>query len=72
LKNRELYKELVSVESQPTKEILAQTCTDVFFIRTVFDTVSATLLLRFRKKSGPPGKPPWTIGGIFRARSVLV
>jgi hypothetical protein len=36
---------LLYVESQSTKAVLAQTCMGVFFIRSVFDTMYATLLL---------------------------
>jgi hypothetical protein len=36
-------KELLSVEGQPTKAILAQICTDVFFIRAVSYKISPAL-----------------------------
>jgi hypothetical protein len=43
-----LWKELIrllSVEGQPTKVVLAQTCMGVFFIRSVSDTIFARLFL---------------------------
>jgi len=36
---------LLSVEGQPTKAVLAQTCMGVFFIRSVSDTIFAMLFL---------------------------
>jgi hypothetical protein len=42
LKDEKLWKELIwllSVDGQPTKEILAQTCVGIFFICLVSDTV---------------------------------
>jgi hypothetical protein len=48
MKDKKLWKELIyllSVEGQPTKVDLSQTCKDVFFIREVSDTVFAILFL---------------------------
>jgi hypothetical protein len=36
---------LLSVEGQPTKAVLVQTCMGVFFIRSVSDTIIAMLFL---------------------------
>jgi hypothetical protein len=36
---------LLSAEDRPTKAVLVQTCMGVFFILSVFDTISATHFL---------------------------
>jgi hypothetical protein len=43
IEGKKLWKELLSVEDQPSKPVLTQTCTGVFFIRAVSDTISVTL-----------------------------
>jgi hypothetical protein len=48
MKDKKLWKELtrlLSVEGQPTKAGLAQTCMGVFFIRSVSDTIFAMFFL---------------------------
>jgi hypothetical protein len=48
LSDKKLRKELIrllSVEGQPTKAVLAQTCMGVFFIRYVSDTIFSINLL---------------------------
>jgi hypothetical protein len=43
IEGKKLWKELLSVEDQPTKPVITQTCTGVFSIRAVSDTISVTL-----------------------------
>jgi hypothetical protein len=44
---------LLSVEGQPTKVVLAQTCMGVFFIPSMFDTIFEMLFL-FKTACGTP------------------
>jgi hypothetical protein len=58
--DKKLWKEIIllSVQGQPTKAVLSQTCMDVFFIRSVFYKFFAMLF--FRNSHGPPGETPRT------------
>jgi hypothetical protein len=63
MKETKLWKKLIcllSVEGQPIKAVLAQTCMGVFSIRSVSDTTFATLFLPKlpADRSGPPGCGP--------------
>jgi hypothetical protein len=63
IEGQEVWKELIrllSVEGQPTKEVLAQTCVGVVFIRSVSDTISVMLLLQ---KPPANGCRPPVVGG---------
>jgi hypothetical protein len=57
MKYKKLWNELIrliSVEGQPTKTVLAQTCMGVLFIRSVSDTIFAIIFFP---------TPPRTTGG---------
>jgi hypothetical protein len=48
LNYKKLWKErirVLSIEGQPTRAVLAQTCMAVYFIRSVSDTIFAMLLI---------------------------
>jgi hypothetical protein len=56
LKDKKLWKELIclfSVEGQPTKADLAQTCMGIFFIVSVYDALLANAY-SYGKVCGPP------------------
>jgi hypothetical protein len=66
IQGQEVWKEqirVLSVEGQPSKAVLAQTCTGVVFIPSVSDTTFAMLFLP--KTNADSGVPPVVLGTQF-------